>query len=190
MLRRVLSDLTGLGPLTWQFRKNMYGRPEIAAPRDYGHLKFSVSHAGGLIACLLSWHRNVGVDVEPTQKVDGMLNIADQYFAPSEAAFIRALPGDEQSRGFLELWTLKEAYLKARGLGLSIPLAEVAFTIKTDAAYQISAAFGPKLADDPARWQFSLERLDNHIIASALERRCCSRVKIAMRDAVKLMSCP
>jgi 4'-phosphopantetheinyl transferase len=190
MLRRALSDLTGKSPLTWQFRRNAYGRPEIAAPCNYRYLKFSVSHAGGLIVCLLSWHRNVGVDVEPIRQVDGMLDIADRYFAPSEAASIRALPGHGQSRGFLELWTLKEAYLKALGSGLSVPITEVAFTIKKGAANQIFAAFGPKLADDPARWQFSLARLDNHLIATAVERRDCVRVNIVMRDAVKLMKCP
>jgi 4'-phosphopantetheinyl transferase len=190
LLRRALSDLTGLAPSTWQLQKNEYGRPEIAAPGDYRDLQFSVSHAGGLIACLLSWHRKVGVDVESAQQIDGMLNIADRYFIDSETAFIRALPGDEQSRGFLELWTLKEAYLKARGLGLSVPLSEVAFTIRRGTPYQISAAFGPSLADEPERWQFALERLDNHIIAAALERRRDSLVKIAMHDAAELMRRP
>src|SRR5712691_9531320 len=80
ILRKALSDLTGLDPSTWQFRTNMYGRPEIESPSDYRHLKFSVSHAGGLIACLLSWRREVGVDVEPIRRVDDILNIADQYF--------------------------------------------------------------------------------------------------------------
>jgi 4'-phosphopantetheinyl transferase len=189
MLRRALSDLTGLGPSTWQFRKNKYGRPKIVAPGDHHDLQFSVSHAGGLIACLLSWHRSVGVDVERARQVDDMLNIADRYFTESETGFIRALPGDEQSRGFLELWTLKEAYLKARGLGLSVPLSEVAFTIRGPAC-QISAAFGPSLGDVPERWQFALERLDNHIIAAVLERRRGSLVKIAMYDAAEMMRRP
>src|SRR6266566_7655882 len=96
MLRIVLSDLTGLDPLIWQFGTNMHGRPEIEVPRDYRDLKFSVSHAGGLIACLLSWHREVGVDVEPIRRVDEMLNIADQHFEISEAVSLRTLPSHEQ----------------------------------------------------------------------------------------------
>jgi 4'-phosphopantetheinyl transferase len=190
MLRKALSDLTGLNPLIWQFRNNIHGRPEIEAPSDYCHLRFSVSHAGGLVACLLAWDRNVGVDVEPIQQVDRMLDIADHHFAPFEVASIRALPDDEQSRAFLELWTLKESYLKARGSGLSVPLTEAAFAVKRKAAYQIVATFGPKLADDPARWQFNLERLNSHLIAIAIERGSCSRVKIVVRDAVALMNDP
>jgi 4'-phosphopantetheinyl transferase len=186
-LRKALSDLTGLSPSTWQFRKNAHGRPEIEAPSDHRHLKFSVSHADGLIACLLSWHREVGLDVEPIQQVDGMLDIADRYFARCETVSLRALPGHEQGRRFLELWTLKESYLKARGLGLSIPLTEVAFTIKKNAVY---ARFGAQLADDPVRWQFNLERLNDYLIATTVERRCRLGVKIAMRNAVRLMNCP
>ena len=190
MLRKALSDLTGLNPMAWQFRNTPYGRPEIERPGDYHNLHFSVSHAAGFVACLLSWHREVGVDVEPIHQVDGMLNIADQYFAPAEIAFLRTLPADEQSRGFLELWTLKESYLKARGSGLSVPLREIAFDIKkdADAAYRILATFGPELPDDSARWQFNLERLDGHLIAIAVERRSRLPVNIVMHDAVELMN--
>ncbi len=179
LLRKVLSDLTGLDPLIWQFRKNMHGRPEIEDPSNLRHLKFSVSHTDGLIACLLSWHHDVGVDVEPIRQVGDMLNIADQYFAPYETAFLRTLPGHKQSRRFLELWALKESYLKARGLGLSISLTEVAFMIKENASYQIFATFGAELEDDPTRWQFSLEPFNGYLIATTVERRCPS-----------LMNCP
>jgi 4'-phosphopantetheinyl transferase len=188
ILRRALSDLTGLHPLIWQFRRNAYGRPEIEAPSQCRRLKFSVSHAGRVIACLLSWHREVGLDVEPFREVNGMLKIADQYFAPFETASLRALPSHEQSRRFLELWTLKESYLKARGCGLSIPLAAVAFIIRKDAAYQIHAMFGAELKDDPARWQFDLELVDDHLIAITAERRRRARVKIIVRNAIKLMN--
>ncbi len=190
MLRKALSDLTGLNPLIWQFRTNMYGRPEIEAPSEYRNLKFSVSHAGGLIACLLGWHREVGLDIEPIRRIEGMLNIADQHFAISETDSLRTLLGDQRCRRFLELWTLKESYLKARGSGLLTPLREVAFLIKESPNDQISAAFGAGVADDPARWQFNLERLYDHVIAITVEQRCRVRAKILRRNALKLMNCP
>jgi 4'-phosphopantetheinyl transferase len=187
MVRKALSDLTGASPSLWRFRRNAHGRPEIEAPSEYRHLNFSVSHAGGLVACLLSWRREVGVDVEPIEKIDDMFDIADRYFAASEADSLRALPYEDQCRRFVELWTLKESYLKARGSGLSTPLTEVVFNIEDGA---ISASFDATLADDPGRWQFSLERLDTYIIATAVERRGRARTKIVLRDAAGLMNRP
>jgi 4'-phosphopantetheinyl transferase len=187
MLRKTLSALTGVPPLTWQFRTNKYGRPEIEGPSDYCYLKFSVSHADGLIVCFLSWNRLVGVDVESIKTNDDALNIADQYFATSEVASLRRLPRHEQNRRFLELWTLKESYFKARGCGLSIPLTEAMFEIKKS---KVSAIFGAELTDDPARWQFGLRCLGNHLVATSVERQCRSRVAIVRRDAFKLMNFP
>ena len=190
MLRKALSDLTGFQPAGWQFRENMHGRPEIEAPRRCRPLKFSVSHTDRLVACLLSWNRDVGIDVEPIQHVAALLSVARQHFADCETNSIRASPDDEQSRVFLELWTLKESYFKARGLGLSGKLSEIAFTIEHNAGYQISASIAPKLADDPARWQFDLGRLSGHLIATTIERRRQGPVEIIMRDATELMSRP
>jgi 4'-phosphopantetheinyl transferase len=187
LLRRALADFTGVHPADWQFRKNSYGRPEIDAPRHCRSLQFNVSHTDGLVACLLSWHRQVGVDVEPIQHVAALLNVARQQFADCETDAIRRSPASEQSRVFLELWTLKESYFKARGLGLSGKLSDISFSIKHNAGYQISATIDPKLLDDPARWQFNLGHLCGHLIATTIERHRQLPVEVVMRDATELM---
>jgi 4'-phosphopantetheinyl transferase len=187
LLRRALAEFTGLHPADWQFRKNSYGRPEIDAPRHCRSLKFNVSHTDGLVACLLSWDRQVGLDVEPIQDVAGLLSVARQYFADCEIDLIRSSPASEQSRVFLELWTLKESYFKARGLGLSGKLSDIAFTIKHHADYQISATMAPKLLDDPARWQFDLSHLCGHLVATTIERPRQLTVEVVMREATELM---
>ena len=71
----------------------------------------------------------------------------------SEVNDLKALPDDEQARAFFDYWTLKEAYIKARGFGLALPLADFAFTLAPPAPPQI--AFEPALEDDPDTWQFA-----------------------------------
>jgi phosphopantetheinyl transferase (holo-ACP synthase) len=80
-------------------------------------------------------------------------DIADRFFAPREVADLRALPAADQPRVFFDYWTLKEAYIKARGMGLALPLAHFAFTLRPPAAPTI--AFDAEIQDDPDSWQFS-----------------------------------
>ena len=77
----------------------------------------------------------------------------DRFFSPCEARALRALPDSEQTRRFFAYWTLKESYIKARGLGLSLPLDQFSFLLDNE---DIRVAFDEKLADDPARWRFAL----------------------------------
>jgi 4'-phosphopantetheinyl transferase len=186
MLRKALADVTGLTPAVWKFRTNPHGRPEIEAPEDYRDLKFNVSHSGAMSVCLLSWCRRVGIDVELVKKIDEAARIADRHFAPSEIAYLRAAAGHEMDRRFFELWTLKEAYFKALGSGLSDPLNEAVFNVDQGV---VTASFGPAVADDPARWQFDLGQINDYVVATAVERRHRAKEMIVMRDAAGLMNC-
>lgn len=88
-------------------------------------LYFNVSHSTGQSIIGFA-HGEVGVDVEADRAAPDYLDIAEHFFAPSEIRWLRALaPGAELQRGFLRLWTVKEAWLKATGQGLAIPLASV-----------------------------------------------------------------
>jgi 4'-phosphopantetheinyl transferase len=189
LLRKALFQLTGSHPARWQFRQNSYGRPEIELPRAYRRFKFNVSHAEGLVTCLLAWDREVGVDVEPIRQIASPLNLARAQFAACETDAIGNLPAAEQNRAFLELWTLKEAYLKARGVGLSGKLSQIVFTVKRDAGYQITAMV-PRLPGEAERWQFALRCLADHLVATAIERCNQGPVEMVLCDASKLMSVP
>jgi 4'-phosphopantetheinyl transferase len=187
LVRRVLSELTGCEPARWRFRANAYGRPEIEAPAEHRALKFSLSHTDGLLACLAAFDRQVGVDVEPLRPVPSLMEIAEAQFAACETEALRNLASEQQNQAFLELWTLKEAYLKARGLGLSGELSRVAFRVKRDAGQQIRAAFEPELKDDPAHWQFGRRFLGGHLVATAIESRPGSPADIVWQNADALM---
>ncbi|MCA1586150.1 MAG: 4'-phosphopantetheinyl transferase superfamily protein [Acidobacteria bacterium] len=119
---------------------------------DLARLRFNLSHTHGLVACVAAVGCDVGVDVEWMDRA--LTNdIAERFFSPHEAAELRRLPDAEQSRVFFDYWTLKEAYIKARGLGLAIPLDQFSFRLRPPAPPAI--AFEPALDDDPARWQFA-----------------------------------
>ena len=153
LTRLQLSRFLGGDPGAWRFRVNDHGRPELDLPPGTPPpLGFNVSHTPGLVACAVTSIPDVGVDVEAvTRRLSH--DIAERFFAPREVADLRALPAEQQPRVFFDYWTLKEAYIKARGLGLALPLAHFAFRLRPPAAPTI--AFDPEIPDDPAAWQFA-----------------------------------
>ena len=124
MARALVGAALGAAPEAWQWRDSARGRPEIAAPETA--LQFNLSHSAGLVACALSTGRAVGIDVEHLARRPVDHNLVRRYCSPAEAEDIDAR-GDAWLPRFLHYWTLKEAYLKARGLGVSVPLAEIEF---------------------------------------------------------------
>lgn len=155
-----------VAPTAWRFEVNRYGRPEVTR----GDLRFNLSHTRGLVACAVTRGREIGVDVENVGRVGQTVAIADRLFAEHEVRALRALPEAEQRERFFTYWTLKESYIKARGMGLSLPLAHFAFEVGDTASIEI--AFDAALDDDPARWRFGVVRPGpEHALAYAIERR-------------------
>jgi 4'-phosphopantetheinyl transferase len=153
LVRTMLSRYAPVAPADWRFIANVHGRPEIAGRRaDVPDLRFNISHTDGLVACAVTIGREVGVDVEHVGR-RLIHDVATRFFAPREVADLRALPETEQARAFFDYWTLKEAYIKARGFGLALPLADFAFHLSPERTPAIS--FEPALPDDPASWQFT-----------------------------------
>ena len=152
LLRVMLSRAVAIEPRDWRFRLTAHGRPELDMPgADVLPLRFNVSHTRGLLACAVTLYRDVGVDVEYINR-HVMHDLADRFFAPPEVADLRSMPTEVQPDRFFDYWTLKEAYIKARGLGLSIPLHHFSFVIRRGSRPTIR--FEPELTDDPAGWHF------------------------------------
>lgn len=153
LVRTMLSRYAPVRPAEWTFIANTHGRPEILdRPAGVPDLRFNLSHTDGLIACAVTIGREVGVDVEHIGR-RVVHDVAGRFFAPSEVTALKALPEAEQHRVFFDYWTLKEAYIKARGFGLALPLADFAFTL--DPPRPPAIAFEPTLDDDPTTWQFA-----------------------------------
>jgi 4'-phosphopantetheinyl transferase len=152
LVRLMLSRVGPLEPPEWRFVTNGHGRPEVAnLPAGAPPIRFNLSHTSGLAACAITGDRDVGVDVE---YVDRALSydVAARFFAPREVADLEALPERIRERVFFDYWTLKEAYIKARGLGLALPLRHFAFVLSPPAPPAIT--FDDEIDDDPATWQF------------------------------------
>ena len=170
LIRTVLSRVTGIGPNDFEFAAGPHGRPHIKKPRLSNPPRFNLSNTRGLVVCLITRDREVGVDVESLDRRGELLDAADHYLSQREVTDLRARPEEAQRRGCLEYWTLKESYVKARGLGLAIPLGQFSFLLSAGQRPEI--AFHPPLEADPRCWRFALLRpTENHLVATAMEHR-------------------
>jgi 4'-phosphopantetheinyl transferase len=97
---------------------------------------------------------DIGIDVEWMNRSLNPTTLTNQVLLPEEAGALQALPLSDRRSRFFDYWTLKEAYIKSRGIGLSLPLREFRFIFRDDAGLQV--AFQPSLADAPSSWQFFL----------------------------------
>lgn len=187
LARTVLSRYAPVAPEAWVFQAGPYGKPDIASPDVAPRLSFNLSNTSGLVACIVAAGREVGVDTEELERAGQALEVADRFFSPSEVAALHALPKAARPRRFTTYWTLKESYIKARGMGLSIPLDQFSFHIDTVCAPSI--AFDPRLVDDPATWQFArLLPTRRHMIAAAVRVTPGERVAFVVRKTMPLVT--
>jgi 4'-phosphopantetheinyl transferase len=122
VLRTILGRYLNIDPHQLRFRYSFYGKPSLAKEYDGDQLRFSVSHSHGMALFAVACCRELGVDIERIRPDVATEHIAEQFFSPREVATLRALPADRQIEAFFNCWTRKEAYIKARGEGLSLPL--------------------------------------------------------------------
>jgi 4'-phosphopantetheinyl transferase len=117
-LRDVLARYLHCQPDQLTFSVNRYGKPAL---RNY-KLEFNLSHSGDFALIAIAQGRRVGIDVEHIRQGISLQDIALQNFSKSEFAELQSLPREQQEAAFFACWTRKEAYIKAQGLGLSLPL--------------------------------------------------------------------
>jgi 4'-phosphopantetheinyl transferase len=112
-LRRIVARYVHRPPASLEFARAEMGKPYIEGP-----IRFSMAHSGGLALYAIA-HREVGVDVEQIRLDMDVRGIAERFLPAVESLELSALEPGEQQRAFFRLWTRREAYLKARGIGLS-----------------------------------------------------------------------
>ena len=144
-LRRVLAQLTGTRPEKIVFRFGEHGKPFLPTGPS-----FNQSHSGERIMIGVAAGGRLGVDIEEMREVRYMLAIADKNFGADEAALLHAAPNHERQQLFFRLWTRKEAFLKAVGVGLTHPLRTFSVDPSPGAARGLLRVDG--LGEDPADW--------------------------------------
>lgn len=179
LVRHALSRYAPVAPGDWQFELNPYGRPSIREPAAWRSLQFNLSHTEGRAVVAVAWEMEIGVDVESTTRERDFGEIAERFFSPLEIAQLKSRP-----EAFFDFWTLKEAYIKARGMGLSIPLDS--FSIVLENPEQPRILFHEGCPDSAARWRFALRQGDGYRVAVAAAAGETGRLEIIERETVPL----
>jgi 4'-phosphopantetheinyl transferase len=146
LLRHLLGTYLGIEPEEVRLRFGPQGRPELDEAHAGSGVRFNVAHADDLAVYALTHQREVGVDVERIHPMPDATDIAVRFFAAAEIAALRALPPREIDQAFFLCWTRKEAYIKALGGGLSIPLDEFEVDLRPS-----DRPSGVRVPADPAR---------------------------------------
>jgi 4'-phosphopantetheinyl transferase len=132
ILRALLARYLGTPAGDLRFCQNAHGKPALTPGSGPADLRFNLSHSHGLALFAFTLGREVGVDVEYVRPSLAEKRLAERFFSPLEVDALRALPPSAQPEAFFHCWTRKEAYIKARGAGLSIKLASFTVSLAPD----------------------------------------------------------
>jgi 4'-phosphopantetheinyl transferase len=187
--RQVLSCYMPVELQAWRFEAGHYGKPHLVDPAGLAReVDFNISHTDGLVVFGIYCGKALGVDTESMQRV-APIEVAEHSFSAYESQRLRNLPPPEQAMRFWELWTLKESYIKARAMGLSLPLDQFSFDLDTPGSISISFADG--FQDHPSRWQFwQLRPTEHHLLSVCAEApgTNSSPIRLSIRETVPLLS--
>ena len=139
-LRSLLADYLRVAADTIHFVSGPHGKPALAPPLAAGGLEFNLSHSQEVALVAVARQRAVGVDVEFVKREFSFDELARRFFTTKEVAALFELPQPLQREAFFKCWTSKEAFLKAKGTGLSGKLDEVAITLAADQQVRINAS--------------------------------------------------
>ncbi len=164
LLRRILADCLSVEPSELHFNRNAQGKPFL----EDGGLEFNVSHSRERLLIAVTAGRAVGVDIEFRRGGLNMEAIAQRWFAPEEQAFFKSL--QDPAAGFFEIWSKKEAYVKALGAGIYTDLNTFSVPVN-------ETPFFPTIGID-GRWFFQTLEIDTHYAATVVSEAPPVRVNL------------
>jgi 4'-phosphopantetheinyl transferase len=148
-LRRILASYVECDPMVLSFIYNDWGKPALT-PEGPAGLHFNLSHSAGMALLAVCSQAEIGVDIEEVRPLKE--DVVSHFFSAAECSNLSALPDDDRLVGFYRCWTRKEAFVKAHGAGLSVPLN----------------SFDVSLGHDPDQERCMLRRLDPEIGSRAV----------------------
>lgn len=131
MLRDILSRYLNLEPDQVQFAYGEYGKPTLASTIKHTGLEFNLSHSGAMAVYAIAHQKQVGIDVEQHRFLNNLNPLVQQCLSPKELEVFLTLEPAHQQTTFFHYWTGKEAYLKAIGKGLAVPLEQIEIPLDT-----------------------------------------------------------
>jgi len=168
LLRELLGKYLRQAPLDLEFSYGQHGKPSLSGGNASSGLFFNLSHSAGLVVYAIARERNLGIDVEHVRPESAGEDIAKRYFSAREMSELQTLPPEERVRGFFHCWTRKEAYLKATGMGLQIPLDSFAVSLMPERPAQF-------LDGVESRWQLAAhDPAEGYVAAVVYDGAPCS----------------
>lgn len=185
LVRSILARYYSVEPSSLVFQGDAHGRPHVLRPSGDHKIVFNVSHADGIAALGVATGTRLGLDVEPVPQAD-VVDEVERYFAPEERELMSVSPLAMRRRRFAELWTLKEAYVKALGVGMSVPLDSFAFSFPEPGIVALREAVAAARESHSCRfWQFALPT--GHVLAICSDRQSDSS-EVLVHSVVPLVS--
>jgi len=176
LVRATLGGMLGLDPAALQFAIGEHGKPELAHA-EHGGLRFNLSHTKGLVACGVTRDDDLGVDVEQIERRVEIDSLARSVLSDDEQAALAQLEGAARRERFFRHWTLKEAYVKAMGRGIALPLRSLHVRIAEASAPALE--FRPPFEDDASSWRLASDTLHGrHVLGVAVRRAAPFRIEL------------
>ncbi|MCC6488135.1 MAG: 4'-phosphopantetheinyl transferase superfamily protein [Candidatus Hydrogenedentes bacterium] len=168
VLRELLGHYLGMQPCNVSFAYSDHGKPALAEGCGSLGLRFNLAHSGRLALYGFVLDHLIGIDIEKNRPDFAGQRIADRFFSPRESEALRKLPKEQREEAFLNCWTRKEAYIKARGEGLSFPLDAFDVSLKPGEPAALLATHGNP--HEASRWSmFALHAEEGYAAALAVE---------------------
>jgi 4'-phosphopantetheinyl transferase len=146
ILRDLLARYISRAAATIEFEYGPHGKPSLAGTDQKLNVRFNLSHSHGIAVIAIGLRREMGIDVELLRSDFAGEDIATRYFSQREVEELGRLPADLRTEGFFRCWTRKEAYIKARGDGLHVPLNSFSVSLSPDRSPGLSSV-------DESRWR-------------------------------------
>lgn len=155
-----------IAPSQWQFTRSDKGKPRLKPPAPM-LLSFNISHSGHWLAIAVIARAEIGLDVQEYRPTPSPLKMAQRYFHPEEIEQLQAFENEQRQELFYRLWTLKEAFFKARGTGIATGLEKIRFHFNQSGTPE--ATMAAELNEDLRSWSFSHTQLkENYSLSLAV----------------------
>lgn len=142
ILRTLLGGYLQVEPSKIMFVYGPHGKPAIESVRSNKPLQFNLAHSNDWAVYAFGWVHPIGIDLEHIRPMPDVDDLAERFFSASERVLIHSLSGDQKWETFFSIWTCKEAFLKATGSGLTVPLDQFEVSPKADAGMRLTSISG------------------------------------------------
>ncbi|MCF7811020.1 4'-phosphopantetheinyl transferase superfamily protein [bacterium] len=150
-LRCLLSNYIHKEPIEIDFIRSKHGKPYLKIESNPNNVNFNLSHSYDLIVVAICYNINIGIDVEKIRSSRNFLGIARRFFSIDEFTALKSLNAEMQQEAFYKCWTRKEAYLKAIGKGIRLPINDFTVSLSPDMPASILKIYNEK--EDASEWK-------------------------------------